>query len=328
MIGTAVAATEHAMLAGAQRVEGCLFGNGERTGNVDLITLALNLYTQGISPGLNFGNLKETISIATHCTEMPIHPRHPYAGSLVYTAFSGSHQDGISKGLRARGGTGIWRIPYLPMDPTDVGFEYEARVNSQSGRGGAAYIIKEELGLELPRDLQTHFSEKVQNICDREGKEISIRDMIGLFRKTYNYVDPSHPPSPSRFRFFKVEGSQDGHSVLVHLGVDRTAQLLTLSEDDIFGGLIQAFSRFLHAPLTLLSASTCIAPDSMEVAFVQVSERQGSQICWGVGQGEEKVEALVQAFIGAVSSVKGPEPRVLSRHHPFGSRPATPASDH
>jgi len=187
--GTGVAAAELARLAGADRIEGCLFGNGERTGNVDLVTLALNLYTQGIAPGLDFSNLDEVRRCVEACTDLPVHPRHPYGGDLVYTAFSGSHQDAIKKGLEAQRASGDerWEVPYLPLDPQDVGRGYDAviRVNSQSGKGGIAYLLATVYGLELPRRLQIEFSRVVQEVTDGYGQEISAAQLYALFERTY-----------------------------------------------------------------------------------------------------------------------------------------------
>jgi 2-isopropylmalate synthase len=189
--GTGVAAAELAVMAGAERVEGCLFGNGERTGNVDLVTLALNLYTQGVDPGLDFSDIDQVRTSAEQCTQLPVHPRHPYAGDLVYTAFSGSHQDAIKKGFAARAadptGGARWEMPYLPLDPADVGRSYDAviRVNSQSGKGGIAYLLATEYGLDLPRRLQIEFSRVVQEVADLSGKEISAAALFELFTRTY-----------------------------------------------------------------------------------------------------------------------------------------------
>ncbi len=172
--GTAVAATELALMAGGERVEGTLFGNGERTGNVDLITLALNLLTQGVDPELDLSHIDEVREIAVLCTELPVDVRHPYAGDLVYTAFSGSHQDAIKKGMEAhqRSGEPVWDVPYLPIDPADVGRTYEAiiRVNSQSGKGGVAYVLKSDYQLDLPRSMQVEFAQVVQRITDERGE--------------------------------------------------------------------------------------------------------------------------------------------------------------
>ncbi|MFS7161306.1 2-isopropylmalate synthase [Serratia proteamaculans] len=191
--GTGVACAELAMLAGADRVEGCLFGNGERTGNVDLVTLALNLYTQGIAPGLDFSQLKQVVEVVEQCNQLPVHPRHPYAGELVFTAFSGSHQDAIKKGFAAQQQRqdGLWQVPYLPLDPADVGCSYEAviRVNSQSGKSGAAWLLEQNHGLSLPRGLQIDFSKVVQQSTDGSGKEMTTAELWRLFRFSYGLVE-------------------------------------------------------------------------------------------------------------------------------------------
>jgi len=185
--GTAVAATEHAILAGADRVEGCIFGNGERTGNVDLITLALNLYTQGISPELDLKNLGDLVELATELTGIPVHPRQPYSGSLVYTAFSGAHQDGIKKGLdrMTKDHREIWEVPYVPVDPTDLGFAYEARVNSQSGKGGCVYIVEDRLKIKIPREVQIQFAAIIKHLSDKEAREMSPDEMCNIFKRTF-----------------------------------------------------------------------------------------------------------------------------------------------
>jgi 2-isopropylmalate synthase len=185
--GTAVAAAELALMAGADRVEGCLFGNGERTGNVDLVTLAMNLYTQGIHPELDFSNIDGVRKLVEECNQLPVHPRHPYAGELVFTAFSGSHQDAIKKGLDVQDKEGFWQVPYLPIDPADLGRSYESvvRVNSQSGKGGIAFLLSREAGLELPRKLQIEFSKVVQSHNDNTGKEATAKAIVNLFEQTY-----------------------------------------------------------------------------------------------------------------------------------------------
>ena len=178
-----------AILAGAKRVEGCLFGNGERTGNVDLVTLAMNLYSQGVHPNLDFSDIRRTVELVEECNELPVHPRHPYAGSLAFTAFSGSHQDAIKKGFAAQKSTSstVWQIPYLPLDPKDIGCTYEEviRVNSQSGKSGAAWLLQENHGLFLPRKLQIDFSKKVKNHTDQTGHEMPLADVWRLFRESY-----------------------------------------------------------------------------------------------------------------------------------------------
>jgi 2-isopropylmalate synthase len=193
--GTAVAAAELGLMAGADRVEGCLFGNGERTGNVDLVTLALNLYTQGVNPGLDFSDINAVARTVEHCNQLPIHPRHPYVGDLVFTAFSGSHQDAIKKGFAALDKKGLWNVPYLPIDPADVGRTYDSiiRVNSQSGKGGVAYLMETEFGVVMPRRLQVEFSGEVQAYTDAHGGEMSAQDLWDLFSKAYLHTtQPLH----------------------------------------------------------------------------------------------------------------------------------------
>ena len=187
--GTAVAAAELALMAGGQRIEGTLFGNGERTGNVDIITMAMNMVTQGVDPGLAMSDINRIVTIAEQCTQLPVHPRHPYAGALVFTAFSGSHQDAIKKGLAAlrQSGSNLWEVPYLPVDPADLGRSYEAviRINSQSGKGGVAYLLEAEFGLSLPRGLQVEFAQLVQKEADASGKELSAQEIWQHFERAY-----------------------------------------------------------------------------------------------------------------------------------------------
>ncbi|MBL8332379.1 MAG: 2-isopropylmalate synthase, partial [Rubrivivax sp.] len=185
--GTGTAAGEFALMAGCDRIEGCLFGNGERTGNVDLVNIALNLYTQGVSPGLDFSDIDEVRRCVEHCNQLPVHPRHPYVGDLVYTSFSGSHQDAIKKAFAARREGDVWDMPYLPIDPKDLGRSYDAviRVNSQSGKGGISYLLETEYGLELPRRLQIEFSAAVQQVMDVEGRELSAGDIWAIFEREY-----------------------------------------------------------------------------------------------------------------------------------------------
>ena len=185
--GTGTAAGEFALMAGADRIEGCLFGNGERTGNVDLVNIALNLYSQGVAPGLDFSEIDEIRRCVEHCNQLPVHPRHPYVGDLVFTSFSGSHQDAIKKALAARRDDDIWDMPYLPLDPKDLGRSYEAviRVNSQSGKGGISYLLEAEYGLQMPRRLQIEFSQVVQGVMDVQGREMSAADLWRVFATEY-----------------------------------------------------------------------------------------------------------------------------------------------
>ncbi len=197
------------MLAGAERIEGTLFGNGERTGNVDLVTLGLNLFTQGIDPKIDFSDINDLVRTAEYCNQLPVHPRHPYAGDLVFTAFSGSHQDAIKKGFAAmkQSNSGEWAVPYLPIDPEDLGRDYEAviRINSQSGKGGVAYLMETDYGLSLPRRLQMEFSAVVQELADKTGKEISSKDIWKAFNDEYlGFEKP--------FKFIHHQTQSDAHA--------------------------------------------------------------------------------------------------------------------
>src|SRR6478736_1192438 len=217
--GTGTAAGEFAVMAGADRLEGCLFGNGERTGNLDLVNVALNLYSQGVDPGLDFSDIDEIRRTVEHCNQLPVHPRHPYAGDLVYTSFSGSHQDAIKKAFAARKEGDIWDMPYLPLDPKDLGRSYEAviRVNSQSGKGGISYLLESEYGLELPRRLQIEFSQVVQAVMDASGKELNAQDLWTLFQREY-----------------RVGQGSVAHQVL-ESGAGATGEMVTLAADVTIG---------------------------------------------------------------------------------------------
>lgn len=220
--GTAVAAAELAVMAGADRVEGCLFGHGERTGNVDLVTLALNLYTQGVDPGLDFSCINDIARTVEQCTQIPVHARHPYAGDLVFTAFSGSHQDAIRKGLAAQQPDAIWEVPYLPVDPADVGRTYDSiiRVNSQSGKGGVAFLLESEYGVTLPRRLQVEFSTAVQQLTDTSGQEVRAADIWKLFAQ--QYFEPAVPFEYVTHHLREI-GDEQGIELMVKAeGVERT----------------------------------------------------------------------------------------------------------
>ncbi|MBV5286522.1 MAG: 2-isopropylmalate synthase [Methyloversatilis discipulorum] len=220
--GTAVAAAELAVMAGADRVEGCLFGHGERTGNVDLVTLALNLYTQGVDPGLDFSRINDIARTVEQCTQIPVHARHPYAGDLVFTAFSGSHQDAIRKGLAAQQPDALWEVPYLPVDPADVGRTYDSiiRVNSQSGKGGVAFLLESEYGVTLPRRLQVEFSTAVQQLTDTSGQEVRAADIWKLFAQ--QYFEPAVPFEYVTHHLSEI-GDEQGIELVVKVeGVERT----------------------------------------------------------------------------------------------------------
>ena len=214
--GTGVAATELGLMAGADRVEGCLFGNGERTGNVDLVTLALNLYTQGIDPQLDFSDIDGVRKVVEECNQIPVHPRHPYVGDLVHTAFSGSHQDAIRKGFTQQKDDTLWEVPYLPIDPADIGRSYEAviRVNSQSGKGGITYLLEQEYGISLPRRMQIEFSQVVQGETDRLGLEMTAKQIYSLLQK--EYLQANAPYALVSHRLQEFGGQSQFHKTVGH----------------------------------------------------------------------------------------------------------------
>jgi 2-isopropylmalate synthase len=297
--GTGVAAAELAMMAGAERVEGTLFGNGERTGNVDIVTLALNLYTQGVAPGLDFSNINAIAHCAEACTQLPIHPRHPYVGDLVFTAFSGSHQDAIKKGLAARDAAGIWDVPYLPIDPSDLGRSYESiiRVNSQSGKGGVAYLLERDYQLVLPRRLQIEFSRVVQSAADTSGKELTSRELWDLFEAEYLVAT-----GPLVYRSHQLTTSGDG--------ADRERMTLQIQDGGspviLHGsgtGPIDAAVRALNLPIDVVGYgehSCGTGSDAVAVAYVEVSTATGV-VLYGVGRHSNIITASLLALVSGVN---------------------------
>lgn len=302
--GTGVASAELAMLAGADRVEGCLFGNGERTGNVDLVTLALNFYTQGISPGLDFSNLQSLVEIVEQCNQLPVHPRHPYAGELVFTAFSGSHQDAIKKGFAAQASRGdtYWQVPYLPLDPADVGCSYEAviRVNSQSGKSGAAWLLEQNHGLKLPRGLQIAFSKAVQRETDTTGKEMSTSDIWRLFRLRYGLVD-----QPVLQLLGYDIRSDERNQYHFSARVKYQGQDLTLSGsgNGLLSGAVDALSGHFDLQLDIgdyHEHTLGHQSHSRAVAYVSCQRKQGETF-YGVGIDSDVSSASLQALFNAVA---------------------------
>ncbi|MEO1591711.1 MAG: 2-isopropylmalate synthase [Cyanobacteria bacterium J06632_22] len=305
--GCGVAAAELAQMAGADRVEGCLFGNGERTGNVDLVTLALNLYTQGVSPGLDFSHLGEIAQTVKDCTQLPIHPRHPYAGELVFTAFSGSHQDAIRKGLAVQNPDGLWQVPYLPMDPADVGCSYGAvvRVNSQSGKGGVAFLLERDYGVVLPRAMQMAFSRVVQRAADRSGQELSAIALWHLFQATYMTA------APLRYGCHRSVSLDNGHlqALELELQIEVGAESWTRQLKGQGNGPIDALLDALTA--AGLSRSLTVAhyeersrhqgSAAQAVAIVELSNAETS--VYGVGIHENLVTASLMAVLNGVNQV-------------------------
>ncbi len=311
--GTAVAATELAMMGGADRVEGCLFGHGERTGNVDLVTVGLNLFSQGIDPQIDFSDIDEIRRTVEYCTNLPVHPRHPYAGDLVYTAFSGSHQDAIKKGLEAleqqarSQGISIndiaWEAPYLPIDPHDVGRSYEAviRVNSQSGKGGVAYIMKAEHSLDLPRRLQIEFSRVVQTHTDAGGGEVSPRQLWTIFNTEYLEVDA--PLQLVNVSSASGTGRTDSvTATVVSVGQQR---LISGEGNGPVSAFVDAISALGYRVRVLDYHEHALSSggDALAAAYVEceVGTGEDSEVVWGVGMDANIVTASLKAVASAVN---------------------------
>jgi 2-isopropylmalate synthase len=298
--GTGTAAGEFAVMAGADRLEGCLFGNGERTGNLDLVNVALNLYSQGVAPGLDFSDIDEIRRTVEHCNQLPVHPRHPYVGDLVYTSFSGSHQDAIKKAFAARKEGELWDMPYLPIDPKDLGRSYEAviRVNSQSGKGGISYLLEAEYGLELPRRLQIEFSQVVQGVMDASGKELDAQDLWSLFEREYRV----------------------GQGTVVHQllesGAGAVGDMVTLAADVRIGqrdfavrgagngpidafveGLSQATGETIRV-LDYHEHAVASGADARAVAYLEL--RVGDRTLFGVGMDANIVSASLKAIVSGL----------------------------
>ncbi|MDE1951276.1 MAG: 2-isopropylmalate synthase [Betaproteobacteria bacterium] len=295
--GCAVAAAELAVMAGADRVEGCLFGNGERTGNVDLVTLALNLYSQGIHPGLDFSNINAVARAVEDCNQLPIHPRHPYVGDLVFTAFSGSHQDAIKKGFAAQKATTMWEVPYLPVDPADLGRAYDSviRVNSQSGKGGIAYLLESAYGLVMPRRLQVEFSGVVQQHTDATGLEVTAQELWAMFERTYVKAE-----EPLRYvtHHLTEHGQQQG--IRVELEVD--GRRISLRGEG--NGPIDAAVRALHLPLVVQSyeeRALGLGSGARAVAMVEVAMESMTASTFGVGIDPNIVTASIRAIVSGAN---------------------------
>ncbi|MCA0251954.1 MAG: 2-isopropylmalate synthase [Actinobacteria bacterium] len=310
--GTAVAATELGMMAGADRVEGCLFGHGERTGNVCLVTLGLNLFTQGIDPKIDFSDIDEIRRTVEYCTNLPVHPRHPYAGDLVYTAFSGSHQDAIKKGLEAlekqaatQGQTiheVAWEAPYLPIDPFDVGRTYEAviRVNSQSGKGGMAYIMKSEHKMDLPRRLQIEFSRVVQQHTDSEGGEVSPDQLWEVFETEYLM-----PAEPLELVTVRSVSNGDGYVVTATVNDRGTEREITGEGNGPVSAFVDALGILGHHVRVLDYTEHALSAggDAMAAAYVEteIGEGDETRVLWGVGLNSSIVNASLKAVISAIN---------------------------
>jgi len=301
--GTGVAAAELALMAGADRVEGCLFGNGERTGNVDLVTLALNLYTQGIDPGLDFSDIDRVRREVELANQLPVHPRHPYAGDLVFTAFSGSHQDAIKKGFAAQVGRAQWEVPYLPIDPADLGRSYDAviRVNSQSGKGGVAYLLGAALGFEPPRRLQIELARAVQELTDSSGKEVTAAQIADVFRRGYLNL-----ARPYRYVGHRVGVAQGGGGATVELTVDSDGvrRCATGQGADPVEAATAALAGALGIPLGLLDHQRHPVDRGGErtiAAYVELRSGDATALIHGAGQDADALTASIQALVSAAN---------------------------
>ena len=316
--GTGVAATELAMLAGGERVEGTLFGNGERTGNVDIVTVALNLYTQGVDPGLDLSDVGRLLDISDTCTDLPVGARHPYVGELVYTAFSGSHQDAINKGMTAKG-EGLWEVPYLPIDPTDIGRSYQAiiRINSQSGKGGVAYVMEAEFGCQLPKTMQPEVGEVVQGLTDRTGREVNAAEIWDAFRREYLEAD-----QPIRFVDYAISSDpRDSSRMNGHLTVEFEGREMELHGsgngpiDALKGALGQAGwndFKLTHYSEHALGQGT----DSTAIAYIQLVRTDGTQR-FGAGTHPNIAKASALALISALNrTVAAGAHHSAPAHHP------------
>ncbi len=304
--GTGIAAAELGLMAGADRVEGCLFGNGERTGNVDLVTLALNMYTQGVHPGLDFSNLEEVVELVQRCTQLPVHPRHPYAGALVFTAFSGSHQDAIKKGFAAleKKNDPQWDVPYLPIDPADLGCSYEAviRVNSQSGKGGIAWVLEQDKGLKLPRPLQIHFSQVVQKLADATSRELTAADIWTAFQQAY------HLDGTQRYQLLDYQqagslGTGRARPFIGRISLDGKEQTITGEGNGLLSGALAALKTHCNVELDIADYQEHAighGSDVQAATYVQCKTKAGKTV-FGVGIDADVSTASVKALFSAVN---------------------------
>lgn len=304
--GTGVAAAELGLMAGADRVEGCLLGNGERTGNCDIVTVALNMYTQGVDPGLDFSDIDQIINTVTYCTNLPVHPRHAYAGELVYTSFSGSHQDAIKKGFaaRERQNDDMWEVPYLPIDPADLGRTYEAviRVNSQSGKGGVAWILEQDKGLKLPKRLQADFSKHVQGLADETSRELNADDIWQLFQRTYL------PYGGERLQLQAYDETRASNGDRIFAGsiADRGATTSISGRGNglissVLAGVRDGFGIELEV-IDYVEHAIGHGTDVQAAAYVEC-RTAGGETVWGIGIDEDVATASVRAVLSAANRI-------------------------
>ena len=301
--GTGVAAAELGMMAGADRVEGCLLGNGERTGNCDLVTVALNMYTQGVDPKLDLSDIDGVVNTVNYCTNIPVHPRTPYAGDLVFTAFSGSHQDAIKKGFAAQEAKNdtLWEVPYLPIDPADLGRSYEAviRVNSQSGKGGVAWVIEQDQGLKLPKRLQADFSRHVQAYADETSRELNAADIWGLFERTYM------PQADDRveLRDYEESGASGQRVFIGRVAIDGEERSISGRGNGLISGVIAAIAESTGPTLDVVDYNEHAighGADAQAAAYVECRTAEGKTV-FGVGMDTDIATASVRAVLSAAN---------------------------
>ena len=304
--GTGVAAAELGLMAGADRVEGCLFGNGERTGNCCLVTMALNLYTQGVDPQLDFSNIDRVIETVEYCNDLPVHQRHPYGGELVYTAFSGSHQDAIKKGFEARDAQNDegWRVPYLPIDPADLGRNYEAviRVNSQSGKGGFAWVLEKDQGLKLPKKMQADFSRAVQNLADELGRELNAEDIWDAFKRAYHVQ--THP---KHFQLLDYEESRASDGTRLFAGTIAVAgkeQSVSGRGNGLISSVVTTLEESFGLEIKVLDYTEHAlgsGRDARAAAYLECES--GGRAVWGCGIDTDVATASVRAVLSVANSL-------------------------
>jgi 2-isopropylmalate synthase len=300
--GTGTAAGEFAVMAGADRVEGCLFGNGERTGNVDVVNIALNLYTQGVDPGLDFSDIDAIRHTVEYCNQLPVHPRHPYVGDLVYTSFSGSHQDAIKKAFSARKDGDIWEMPYLPVDPKDLGRSYEAviRVNSQSGKGGISYLLESEFGFVLPRRLQIEFSQTVQEAMDQSGKEMSAADIGSIFEREYL---GAQAPYAYVAHHLVEDSTRNAVELNTEIRVDGKARKLAGKGNGPIDAFIAGLSALIGEKITVQDYhehAISAGADAAAVTYIELKLGNGKTL-FGVGRDSNIVTASLKAILSGLN---------------------------
>jgi 2-isopropylmalate synthase len=307
--GTGVAAAELGLMAGADRVEGCLFGNGERTGNCDIVTVALNMYTQGLAPGLDFSNMEEIVQTVTYCNQLPVHPRHPYAGELVFTAFSGSHQDAIKKGFAAQEARNDeqWDVPYLPIDPADIGCSYEAviRVNSQSGKGGVAWVLQQDKGLKLPKRMQADFSRVVQDMADQTSRELQAADIWAAFESHYHLG----AEGPYKLLDYQESGPAGNRVFVGKIAINGEERSVSGRGNGLISSVLAALRDGVGIDLDVVDYNEHAVGEGTNVnaaAYVECKTPDGKSV-FGAGLDADVATASVQAVLSAAN--------VLAKRH-------------